>query len=62
MAMVHLRIVVPSFQSEHVLDLLTHTPSVCNLIFLERAAQDGGVLPPVGHVPARVCTCDRRNV
>jgi uncharacterized hydrophobic protein (TIGR00271 family) len=37
--MVHLRIVVPSHQSEHVLDLLRATPSVCNLIFLERAAQ-----------------------
>ena len=37
--MVHLRIVVPSHQSGHALDLLEHTPSVCNLIFLERAAQ-----------------------
>src|SRR5918996_4043630 len=37
--MVHLRIVVPSYQTEHVLDLLNNTPSVCNLIFLERAAQ-----------------------
>lgn len=37
--MVHLRIVVPSHQSGHALDLLQHTPSVCNLIFLERAAQ-----------------------
>jgi uncharacterized hydrophobic protein (TIGR00271 family) len=36
--MVHLRIVVPSYQTEHVLDLLNHTPSVCNLIYLERAA------------------------
>src|SRR5919109_967758 len=37
--MVHLRIVVPSYQAEHALDLLNATPSVCNLIFLERAAQ-----------------------
>ena len=37
--MVHLRIVVPSHQSGHALDLLEHTPSACNLIFLERAAQ-----------------------
>jgi uncharacterized hydrophobic protein (TIGR00271 family) len=37
--MVHLRIVVPSYQSEHVLDLLSHIGSVCNVIFLERAAQ-----------------------
>lgn len=37
--MVHLRIVVPNHQSEHAMDLLRHTPSVCNLIYLERAAQ-----------------------
>jgi uncharacterized hydrophobic protein (TIGR00271 family) len=37
--MVHLRIVVPSHQTQHALDLLEHTPSACNLIFLERAAQ-----------------------
>jgi hypothetical protein len=37
--MVHPRIVVPSYQAEHALDLLEHTPSVCNLIYLERAAQ-----------------------
>jgi uncharacterized hydrophobic protein (TIGR00271 family) len=37
--MVHLRIVVPSYQAEHVLHLLNHIPSVCNLIFFERAAQ-----------------------
>jgi uncharacterized hydrophobic protein (TIGR00271 family) len=37
--MVHLRIIVPSYQAEHTLDLLDHTPSVCNLIYLERAAQ-----------------------
>jgi uncharacterized hydrophobic protein (TIGR00271 family) len=37
--MVHLRIVVPNHESGHVMDLLQNTPSVCNLIFLERAAQ-----------------------
>jgi uncharacterized hydrophobic protein (TIGR00271 family) len=37
--MVHLRIVAPSHQAEHALDLLKATPSVCNLIYLERAAQ-----------------------
>ena len=37
--MVHLRIVVPSYQSEHAMDLLRATPSVCNLIFLAGAAQ-----------------------
>jgi uncharacterized hydrophobic protein (TIGR00271 family) len=36
---VHLRIVVPSHNAEHALDLLNATPSVCNLIYLERAAQ-----------------------
>ncbi|HSI81778.1 MAG TPA: DUF389 domain-containing protein [Solirubrobacterales bacterium] len=37
--MIHLRIVVPSYQAEHALGLLDNTPSVCNLIYLERAAQ-----------------------
>ena len=37
--MVHLRIVAPSHDAEHALDLLNATPSVCNLIHLERAAQ-----------------------
>ncbi len=37
--MIHMRIVVPAHQSEHVLDLLKATHSVFNLIFLERAAQ-----------------------
>ena len=37
--MVHMRIVVPAYQTEHVLDLLQHTPSACNVIFLERAAR-----------------------
>jgi uncharacterized hydrophobic protein (TIGR00271 family) len=36
--MVHLRIVVPSHQSGHALDLLRNSPSATNLIFLERAA------------------------
>ena len=37
--MVHLRIVVPSHNAEHTLDLLNATPSVCNLIYLQGAAQ-----------------------
>ena len=37
--MVHLRIVVPSHQSQHALDLLCESPAVVNVIFLERAAQ-----------------------
>jgi len=35
---VHLRIVVPSHNAEHALDLLNASPSVANLIYLERAA------------------------
>jgi uncharacterized hydrophobic protein (TIGR00271 family) len=37
--MVHLRIVVPSHNAGHALDLLNASPSACNLIYLERAAQ-----------------------
>jgi uncharacterized hydrophobic protein (TIGR00271 family) len=37
--MVHLRIVVPSYQAEHALDLLNVAPSVCNVIYLERVAR-----------------------
>ncbi|HEX2435049.1 MAG TPA: DUF389 domain-containing protein [Solirubrobacterales bacterium] len=37
--MVHLRIVVPNYQSEHALELLDHIPSVCNVVYLERAAR-----------------------
>jgi uncharacterized hydrophobic protein (TIGR00271 family) len=37
--MVHLRIVAPSHDAEHALDLLKATPSVCNLIYLPGAAQ-----------------------
>ena len=37
--MVHLRIVVPSYQAEHALDLLDATPSVSNLVCLERVAR-----------------------
>jgi uncharacterized hydrophobic protein (TIGR00271 family) len=35
---VHLRIVVPSYQSEHALDLLNAAPSVCNVIYLKGVA------------------------
>jgi uncharacterized hydrophobic protein (TIGR00271 family) len=37
--MVHLRIVVPSYQADHVVQLLEHTPSACNLIVLPGAAR-----------------------
>jgi uncharacterized hydrophobic protein (TIGR00271 family) len=42
---VHLRIVVPSHNAEHALDLLQGIPSVCNLIYLPGAAHK-----PVGDV------------
>src|ERR671919_1110661 len=62
--MVHLRIVVPSYQTEHVLDLLENTPSVCNLIYLERAAQrpEGDViLCDVAREDASVIVSDLRE-
>jgi uncharacterized hydrophobic protein (TIGR00271 family) len=63
--MVHLRIVVPSYQAEHTLDLLNNTPSVCNLIFLERAAQkpEGDViLCDVAREDASVIISDLREL
>jgi uncharacterized hydrophobic protein (TIGR00271 family) len=63
--MVHLRIVVPSYQAEHVLDLLQHTPSVCNLIYLERAARkpEGDViLCDVAREDASVIVSDLREL
>jgi uncharacterized hydrophobic protein (TIGR00271 family) len=63
--MVHLRIVVPSYQAEHTLDLLKHTPSVVNLIYLERAAQrpEGDViLCDVAREDASVVISDLREL
>jgi uncharacterized hydrophobic protein (TIGR00271 family) len=63
--MVHLRIVVPSYQAEHPLDLLKHTPSVVNLIYLERAAQrpEGDViLCDVAREDASVIISDLREL
>jgi uncharacterized hydrophobic protein (TIGR00271 family) len=63
--MVHLRIVVPSYQAEHTLDLLKNTPSVCNLIYLERAAQrpEGDViLCDVAREDASVIVGDLREL
>ena len=63
--MVHLRIVVPSHQSGHAMELLEHTPSVCNLIFLERAAQrpEGDViLCDVAREDASVVVSDLREL
>jgi uncharacterized hydrophobic protein (TIGR00271 family) len=63
--MVHLRIVVPSYQAEHALDLLNATPSVCNLIYLERAARrpEGDViLCDVAREDASVIISDLREL
>jgi uncharacterized hydrophobic protein (TIGR00271 family) len=63
--MVHLRIVVPSYQAEHALDLLQHTPSVVNLIYLERAAKrpEGDViLCDVAREEASVIISDLREL
>jgi uncharacterized hydrophobic protein (TIGR00271 family) len=63
--MIHLRIVVPSYQAEHTLDLLKETPSVCNLIYLERAAQkpEGDViLCDVAREDASIIVSDLREL
>lgn len=63
--MLHLRIVVPSYQSEHTLELLDNTPSVCNLVFLERAARrpEGDViLCDVAREDASVIIADLREL
>jgi uncharacterized hydrophobic protein (TIGR00271 family) len=63
--MVHLRIVVPSYQADHALDLLQHTPSVVNLIYLERAAKrpEGDViLCDVAREEASVIISDLREL
>jgi len=63
--MIHLRIVVPSYQAEHVRDLLAGTPSVCNLIYLERAAHkpEGDViLCDVAREDASVIVSDLREL
>jgi uncharacterized hydrophobic protein (TIGR00271 family) len=62
---VHLRIVVPSYQAEHALDLLNNTPSVCNLIYLERAAHkpEGDViLCDIAREDASVIVSDLREL
>src|ERR687891_944774 len=63
--MVHLRIVVPSYQAEHVRNLLENTASVCNLIYLERAAHrpEGDViLVDVAREDASVIVSDLREL
>ena len=63
--MVHLRILVPSYQSEHALDLLDGSESVCNLVFLERVARrpEGDViLCDVAREDASVIVADLREL
>ncbi len=60
-----MRIVVPAYQSGHVLDLLEHSPSACNVIFLERAARkpEGDViLCDVAREDASVIVSDLREL
>jgi uncharacterized hydrophobic protein (TIGR00271 family) len=62
---VHLRIVVPHEQAKRVLDLLSETPSVINLIYLEGAARkpDGDViLCDVAREDASVVVSDLREL
>jgi uncharacterized hydrophobic protein (TIGR00271 family) len=63
--MVHMRIVVPSHQTDHVLELLEHLPSACNVIFLERAARkpEGDViLCDIAREDASVVISDLREL
>jgi uncharacterized hydrophobic protein (TIGR00271 family) len=63
--MVHMRIVVPAHQTEHVLDLLEGLPSACNVILLERAARkpEGDViLCDVAREDASVVISDLREL
>ncbi|MQA75531.1 MAG: DUF389 domain-containing protein [Solirubrobacterales bacterium] len=63
--MVHMRIVVPSHQAEHVLELLDKSASVSNLVFLERAARkpEGDViLCDVAREDASVIVSDLREL
>lgn len=63
--MVHLRIVVPSYQAEHALDLLEATSSVCNVIYLERAAkrpQGDVILCDITREEASVVISDLREL
>lgn len=62
--MVHLRIVAPNHDAEHALDLLKASPSACNLIYLQGAAQkpEGDViLVDVAREDASVIVSDLRE-
>ena len=63
--MIHLRIVVPSYQAEHAVDLLDATASVCNLIHLPGVAKrpEGDViLCDVSRDDASVVIADLREL
>lgn len=63
--MVHMRIVVPASHSRDVLDLLCQSPSVTNVIFLERAAhkpEGDVVLCDVAREDASVIVSDLREL
>ncbi len=63
--MVHLRILVPSYQAQNALELLDSTESVCNLVYLERAARrpEGDVLLcDVSREDASVVIADLREL
>jgi uncharacterized hydrophobic protein (TIGR00271 family) len=62
---IHLRIVVPSYQAEHTLDLLEGIPSVFNLVYLQRAArkpQGDVILCDVAREDASVVISDLREL
>ncbi len=63
--MVHLRIVVPSHQTEHVVDLLKSSPSAANLIVLPGAAhkpEGDVVLVDIAREDASVIVSDLREL
>jgi uncharacterized hydrophobic protein (TIGR00271 family) len=60
-----MRIVVPAYQTEHVLDLLENLPSAINVILLERAArkpQGDVILCDVAREDASVVVADLREL
>ena len=63
--MVHMRIVVPAYQAQHVLDLLEDSASACNVIYLERAARKPAgdvILCDVAREDASVIVSDLREL
>jgi uncharacterized hydrophobic protein (TIGR00271 family) len=63
--MVHLRILIPNYQAQHALDLLSATPSVCNIVYLPRAAykpEGDVILCDVAREDASVIISDLREL